>query len=150
MFSGPGVVGNCFNPTDVGPGRYTWNFPSINCPVVSIQTVDVTLVPSGRLPADTVLCAPSSPFWLRASPPGGTWSGPDVTPAGVFTPTPTPGTTELRYELPGVCATLPYHVTVPAQAGLLASWTAPDCPANTLAPRHLRFAATGPAVALVR
>ena len=154
VFSGPGVVGNRFNPADVGPGRYTlrytWNFPSINCPVVSIQTVDVTLVPSGRLPADTVLCAPSGPFRLRASPPGGTWSGPGVTPAGVFTPTPTPSTTELRYELPGACATLPYHVTVPAQLGLLASWTAPDCPANTFAPRPLRFAATGPGAAQVQ
>ena len=154
VFGGPGVVGNRFNPADVGPGRYTlsytWNFPNINCPVVSTQTVVVALVPPGHLPPDTVLCGSTAPFQLRATPTGGTWSGPGVTAAGLFTPTAMPGTTTLFYELPGACATLPYHVTVPTQAGLITSWTAPGCGSNAFAPRLLRFAATGPGAAQVQ
>ncbi|WP_201978006.1 DUF7948 domain-containing protein [Hymenobacter rubidus] len=154
VFSGPGVVGNRFNPADVGPGRYTvsytWNFPNINCPVVSSQTVVVSLVPTGHLPADTVLCGSQAPFMLRATPTGGTWSGPNVTAAGTFTPPAAPGTTELHYELPGACATLTYHVTVPAQGSITAHWTVPGCPDNTYAPRRLRFEATGSAAAHVQ
>ena len=71
VFSGPGVVGNRFNPADAGPGRYTlsytWNFPGIDCPVVASQTVEVD--PSARrLPADTVLCPGTAPVSAAGQP----------------------------------------------------------------------------------
>ncbi|MBF9221449.1 gliding motility-associated C-terminal domain-containing protein [Hymenobacter ruricola] len=153
-FSGPGVVGNRFSPSDAGPGHhvisYTWNFPTVRCPIVVTQAVDVTVVSSVQLPPDTVLCASQAPFQLRASPPGGTWSGPGVTATGLFTPPATPGTTELFYNLSAGCATAPYHVTVPAESNIAAAWAALDCGANGVAPRRLRFTATGAAAGQVR
>ncbi|MBF9142891.1 DUF7948 domain-containing protein [Hymenobacter properus] len=146
-FGGPGVVGNRFNPGDVGPGRYTltytWDFPQVRCPIVVSQTVVVSVVPNVRVPADTTLCNSQTPFQLRASPPGGAWSGPGVTAAGVFTPPTTPGTVELHYELPGGCTTAPYRITIPAAPGFTAAWTGLDCAENQIAPRRLRFTAAG-------
>jgi len=153
-FGGPGVVGNRFNPGDVGPGRYTitytWDFPQVRCPIVVSQTVVVSVVPTVRLPADTTLCNSQAPFQLRASPPGGAWSGPGVTAAGIFTPPTTPGTVELHYELPGGCATPPYRITIPAAPGFTATWTALDCPDNLVTPFRLRFDATGPTASQVQ
>ncbi|MBH8560215.1 DUF7948 domain-containing protein [Hymenobacter negativus] len=154
VFSGPGVVGNRFNPSDAGPGRhtltYTWDFAQVRCPTTISQTVNVSLVPAVHLPPDTVLCAPPASLQLRASPAGGTWTGLGVTAAGVFTPPTAPGTTTLYYELPGSCDPAPYRVTVPAQLSAQARWTVPACPANAYAPRRLRFEATGAASAQVQ
>jgi hypothetical protein len=153
-FSGPGVVGNRFNPTDAGPGHhvisYTWDFPGVRCPIVVTQSVDVAVVSAVRLPADTVLCAGQAPFQLRASPPGGTWTGPGVTPAGLFTPPAQPGTTELHYSPAVGCASAPYHVTVPATTNIAAAWVPVECSANLVAPRRLRFTAVGVAAGQVR
>jgi hypothetical protein len=154
VFGGPGVVGNRFNPADAGPGHhtltYTWDFPSIRCPVVATQTVDVVLVATAQLRPDTVLCAGQGPFQVRALPAGGTWSGPGVTPAGLFTPPTVAGTTELYYTLADGCPSPPYRITVPPRPTFLASWTATACATTALAPRTLRFEATGPAAAEVR
>ncbi|MDO7848984.1 gliding motility-associated C-terminal domain-containing protein [Hymenobacter sp. M29] len=146
-FGGPGVVGNRFNPGDVGPGRYTltytWDFPELRCPIVVSQTVVVSVVPNVQVPTDTTLCNSQGPFQLRASPAGGTWRGPGVTANGMFTPPTTPGTVALYYELPGGCATAPYRITIPAAPGFTATWTALDCADNPVAPLRLRFAASG-------
>ncbi|MDB5271075.1 MAG: hypothetical protein JWP58_4115 [Hymenobacter sp.] len=153
-FSGPGVVGNRFNPSDAGPGRhtltYTWDFPEVRCPITITQTVPVSLVPAVHLPPDTVLCLNAAPLALRASPAGGTWTGPGVTAAGLFTPPAAPGITTLYYELPGTCDPAPYRVTVPAQLSAQARWTVPACPDNARAPRLLRFEATGGAAGQVQ
>jgi hypothetical protein len=155
-FSGPGVVANRFDPATVGPGRYvlsyTWNYPNVNCPITATQTVEVLLVPPPRLPADTVLCTGSRvPFQLRATPAGGTWAGPGVTAGGMFTPPATPGTSVLTYTTPGGCGSATYRLTVPAQPTSAAvRWLAPACPANSSAPRHLRFEATGVSAAQVQ
>lgn len=153
-FGGPGVVGNRFVAAEAGPGRhvltYTWAFDGRRCPVVATQLVTVTLVPPIRLPADTVLCTSQGPFQLRASPAGGTWRGPGVTPSGVFTPPAQPGTTALHYDLLNGCPARPYRVTVPTEPTFVPDWTVPACAGNDLAPRHLRFQATGTGAALVR
>ncbi|MBD2723619.1 gliding motility-associated C-terminal domain-containing protein [Hymenobacter armeniacus] len=151
-FGGPGVVGNRFNPTLAGPGRHvlTYTLPFLTCTQVVTTVAEVTLLAPIRLPADTVLCLDPAPFRLRATPAGGTWTGPNVTAAGVFTPQLTPGTSVLTYTLPDGCGTAPYRVTVPAQPTFAARWSAIDCSGNALAPRLVRFEATGPAAAQVQ
>ena len=147
-FAGPGVNGVRFNAAWLGPGTYpityTYQTPGLPCPVTASTTITVVLIPAIQLPADTVLCAAQTPFQLRAQPPGGSWSGPGVTPAGVFTPPSAPGTTTLVYNSPGACSSQPYHVTVPPNPTFAASWAPLACADNRLAPRRLRFTATGP------
>lgn len=147
VFGGPGVVGNRFNPAMVGPGHYTvtYTIRYLTCSYTATQEVEVLLLPPIHLPADTVLCADQTPFRLRASPAGGTWSGLGVTAAGIFTPPSAPGTTTLTYTLPGGCGTAPYHVTVPTEPTFTPRWSIPYCSTNLLAPLLLRFEATGPA-----
>ena len=152
VFGGPGVTGNRFNPALAGPGRHllTYTVPFMTCTIVATTVAVVTQLGTISLPADTVLCAGQTPFRLRATPAGGSWSGLGVTAAGVFTPPAAPGTTVLTYALPGGCGTAPYRVTVPTQPTFAAHWTAPTCPGNNLAPRLLRFEATGAAAAQVQ
>ncbi|TLM95049.1 DUF7948 domain-containing protein [Hymenobacter jeollabukensis] len=150
-FSGPGVSGNRFNPALAGPGRHTLTYAvnfeallGIDCPITVTQEVEVILLSPISLPADTVLCLDLKPFQLRAQPAGGTWSGAGVTPTGLFTPPAAPGTSVLTYTLPGGCGSQPYRVTVPAELTPTASWTAPACQTTDVAPRLIRFEATGP------
>ena len=152
QFGGPGVVGNRFNPSQAGPGRHriTYTLPFMDCVVVATSTIEVSQLAPIRLAADTVLCFGQTPFRVRATPAGGTWSGPGVTAAGVFTPPASPGTAVLTYTLPGGCGSAVYRVTVPTEFTFQAGWTVPACPANLHAPRHLRFEATGPAAARVQ
>jgi hypothetical protein len=153
-FAGPGVALNQFNPGIAGIGRhlisYTYLPPGLDCPITVQRTAVVTDVPVISLPPDTVLCASFAPFVLRASPSGGVWSGPGVTAAGIFTPPATPGTSVLTYALGGGCGERFYRVTVPEAPTFGASWVAPGCDANLVAPRLLRFTATGPAAERVQ
>jgi hypothetical protein len=152
IFGGPGVVGNRFNPALAGPGRHvlTYTIRFMTCTLVATTVAEVTQLAPIRLPADTVLCLDQTPFRLRAAPAGGTWSGPHVTAAGLFTPPAAPGTSVLTYTLPGGCGTAPYHVTVPVEPTFNARWSAPDCAGNNLAPRLVRFEASGPAAGQVQ
>ena len=152
IFGGPGVVGNRFNPALAGPGRHviTYTIRFMTCTIVATTVAEVTQLTPIRLPADTVLCLDQTPFRLRAAPVGGTWSGPHVTAAGIFTPPASPGTSVLTYTLPGGCGTAPYRVTVPAQPTFVARWSAPDCAGTNLAPRLVRFEAAGPAAEQVQ
>jgi hypothetical protein len=151
VFGGPGVVGNRFNASQAGPGIHTLTYTVrfMTCTIVATQRVEVRPLAPIQMPADTVLCADQAPFRLYASPAGGTWTGLGVTAAGVFTPPSAPGTTVLTYTLPDGCGSAPYRVTVPVEPTFNARWTAPDCPGNNLAPRRLRFEATGPAASQV-
>ncbi len=153
IFSGPGVDANRFNPAQVGPGvyvvSYTYQVPGLACPVVATLAIEVTAPPPVRLPADTVLCVSAAPFQLRASP-GGTWHGLGVTPDGYFTPPGTPGTVRLTYRLPGNCGAATLNVTIPPDLSFTATWAAPACADNRVAPRRVRFAAAGPLAARVQ
>ena len=152
QFGGPGVVGNRFNPSLSGPGRHriTYTVPFLDCEAVATTIIEVRQLAAIQLPADTVLCFDQTPFRVRATPAGGTWSGPNVTAAGLFTPPASPSTSVLTYTLPGGCGSGVYRVTVPPEPTFRAGWTVPACPANLRAPRHLRFEASGPAAARVR
>jgi hypothetical protein len=101
-------------------------------------------------PADTILCPGSTqPFRLRASLPGGVWTGPGVSgsvAAGfVFTPTAAlVGTTSLTYSVAnGACTgTATRRVTVVPAPVVTAAWAPVACAETRLAPLALRFAIT--------
>ena len=89
-FSGPGVNGNRFSPTEAGPGTHTLTYTLPGATGVCGTATQTVVVLGTRLqigPRDTALCgADLRPFQLRASPPGGTWRGPGVTSGGWFDP----------------------------------------------------------------
>ncbi|OGX90276.1 gliding motility-associated C-terminal domain-containing protein [Hymenobacter coccineus] len=88
-FSGPGVTGNSFSPQAAGAGTHTLTYTvadSLACGAATQQVVVTSPVQALTSP-DTTLCADQlRPFQLRSSPAGGTWSGPGVSPGGLFTP----------------------------------------------------------------
>jgi gliding motility-associated-like protein len=88
-FSGPGVVGNSFNPTVAGVGTFTLRYAladTVSC-ATATQTIVVKKLPDVAAGPDSTLCADQlRAFQLRGLPAGGVWSGPGVTPDGLFTP----------------------------------------------------------------
>ncbi|MFD1467299.1 gliding motility-associated C-terminal domain-containing protein [Hymenobacter caeli] len=149
-FSGPGVSGNTFSPQAAGPGTFTLSYTvadSLACGAATQQVV----VGSGlaaRVRPDTTLCASQlQPFQLRGSPAGGVWSGPGVSPTGLFTPPNTQnrgGTFDLVYTVaqgpcqsaatrrvvlaPANLADVPLNLPVCAAAPQYAGLAPFDCP----------------------
>ncbi|SES82865.1 DUF7948 domain-containing protein [Hymenobacter actinosclerus] len=90
-WSGPrGLSGSTFDPRLSGPGTFTLTYSisdTLACGAASTTiTVNAPAVPKAG--PDLTLCAyETTPFQLTgATPAGGTWSGPGVTAAGLFTP----------------------------------------------------------------
>ncbi|MFB9863469.1 DUF7948 domain-containing protein [Rufibacter immobilis] len=110
VFSGKGVTGSTFNPAVAGPGKHTITYRSDGsngfCGLVT-KEVEV-LAPTLSIGPDTTLCPGNvNPFQLRASVPGGTWSGDFVSSTGYFSPPlDFTGTVEVTYS-----AALPCPVT---------------------------------------
>ncbi|WP_375433921.1 gliding motility-associated C-terminal domain-containing protein [uncultured Hymenobacter sp.] len=89
-FSGPGVSGNTFNPVTAGVGTHTLTYSvsdTLGCGSIS-QVVPIGIAPQVRVGRDTTICIDQmKAFQMRGmSPAGGTWSGPGITPGGLFTP----------------------------------------------------------------
>ena len=94
-WSGPGVAGNAFSPARAGAGTHTLTYAlpdSVHCGASTLQiTVAAPPVVSAG-PAITRCADETAPFQLTgATPANGTWSGPGVTAAGLFTPPDTRG-----------------------------------------------------------
>ncbi|MGI4875569.1 MAG: gliding motility-associated C-terminal domain-containing protein [Janthinobacterium lividum] len=97
-WTGPGVSGSVatgfvFTPSAALMGTQTLTYTvqgAGSCASVRSQattTVQVLFALTAAMPADTVLCPGAvQAFQLRATPTGGVWSGPGVSPTGVFTP----------------------------------------------------------------
>jgi PKD repeat protein len=88
-WSGPGVAANAFTPATAGLGVHTltYNYTDINgCSSSDVLLATVNPLPVVNAGNDTTLCDQPFPVALVASPAGGTWSGTNVTPAGIFTP----------------------------------------------------------------
>ncbi|MBK7943124.1 MAG: PKD domain-containing protein [Flavobacteriales bacterium] len=89
-WSGNGVnATGLFDPALAGPGAQllTYTYPDPNgCIVVDQLTVQVDPLPVLSLTIDTTFCDQPFAQQLPASPPGGTWSGPNVTASGLYTP----------------------------------------------------------------
>ncbi|MGI4865592.1 MAG: gliding motility-associated C-terminal domain-containing protein [Janthinobacterium lividum] len=107
-WSGPGVSGSAaggfvFTPSLALVGIQTLTYSVISaqgCTGQGSTTVQVLSALPITLAADTALCPGSTAaIRLRASVPGGVWSGPGVTASGVFTPPATPGTVSVVYTL---------------------------------------------------
>ncbi len=70
---------------------------SFNCSASATSTITVNPLPVVNAGPDITLCNQPIPYNLTGfSPPGGSWSGINVTPGGVFTPNGT-GTFTLTY-----------------------------------------------------
>ncbi len=155
-FSGPGVVGNTFSPRAAGAGTFTLAYAladSLACGTATQQVV-VSSSFTALLSPDTTLCADQRrPFQLRGRPAGGTWSGPGVSPAGLFTPPNTEnrgGVFDLTYTVtqppcqasgvhrvvlaPASLADVPLNLPVCAAAPRFAGLAPFDCPLAPLLP----------------
>ena len=79
-----------FNANTAGIGTHTITY-TLNKDGQCGSATQTVVVRGTRLrvfPADTILCGEAPhPIQYRASPPGGTWSGPNISPTGYLTPT---------------------------------------------------------------
>ena len=119
FFSGPGVrynylsagnYGASFSPALAGPGAHTITYTlsqNGQCGTAT-QVVTVRGTRIRLFPADTTFCGEvPRPFQVRATPAGGVWSGPNISPTGYWSPTvlkPTSPTT-YTYTSPDGCMT---------------------------------------------
>lgn len=89
-WSGNGVSpAGLFDPAlaAIGPNVLTYTYPDPNgCIVVDQLTIQVDALPVLTVTTDTTFCDQPFAQQLPASPPGGTWSGPNVTTSGLYTP----------------------------------------------------------------
>jgi PKD repeat protein len=81
IWSGPGVLGNSFNPAMAGVGNHLIRYDITNasgCSDNSQITITVVPLPDATItPVDTI-CVQDNPVILSAHDPGGTWSGTGV------------------------------------------------------------------------
>ncbi|MEL6274712.1 MAG: PKD domain-containing protein, partial [Bacteroidota bacterium] len=89
QWSGPGVTGGgVFDPAAAGPGTHTLTYTLMGQVCSSSTELVVTVFASAVVTVqDESLCEDGDPVVLSANPPGGSWSGPQVTPDGTFDPT---------------------------------------------------------------
>jgi PKD repeat protein len=87
LWSGPGIVGNTFNPAVSGYGNHTITYKIVDingCMATDHITLTVAVPDATIYPIDT-LCIDSSPITLKAHDMGGVWSGPGVV-GNIFDP----------------------------------------------------------------
>jgi len=88
-YTGPGVNGGTFYPSQVGLGTYTLDYTTVSvtgCPIEFQATIVVNAVPSVSTSNFANTCASAVPIALTGgSPAGGTWSGSGVS-GGNFDP----------------------------------------------------------------
>ncbi|MES2588863.1 MAG: PKD domain-containing protein [Bacteroidota bacterium] len=101
-WTGTGITNptGIFDPAIAGNGShiltYSFTDPLTNCSNTDFLTATVSALPVVNAGNDTVLCNQPLAVQLPSSPPGGVWSGPNVTVDGLFTPSGT-GVFELFY-----------------------------------------------------
>lgn len=101
-YSGPGVSGNQFDPSDAGTGTHTITYSYTNaqgCSNSATSSITVNASPSVTLSGFNTVCVDAAPFALTGgSPAGGTYTGPSVS-SGVFNPaTAGVGTHTIQYK----------------------------------------------------
>lgn len=80
IFSGPGVGNGVFNPAGLsGTVRIWYKVNAGACSDSVASDVTITSNPAVTLLVDTLICLPTGTITLRASTPGGVWSGPGIT-----------------------------------------------------------------------
>jgi gliding motility-associated-like protein len=131
---GPGVLltaaGPTFAPAQLGAGTYSLSYSSGSgtCDLRGTLPVTVTAPVALSLPPDTVLCpGTTQAFRLRATTAGGTWTGPNVSSTGIFTP-PT-----------GFTGSVTRRVSVAPAPTYAARWEPEICAETRQAPLTVRF-----------
>jgi gliding motility-associated-like protein len=107
-WSGPGITNGTsgtFAPQIAGLGSHTITFepadPCFNDTTIVIQVQDL---PDLAITSPDGFCIDGSPYQFTSAVAGGTWSGPGITAAGVFTPaTAGIGTHVITYQVTGSC-----------------------------------------------
>ena len=148
-WSGPGVQytgsGFTFTPFLAGTGTHVLTYHTgfySPCDYTGTVTVQVSRPEVVTAGLDTLLCPGASrPFRLRGQQAGGTWSGPGVSPDGLFTPPAGfSGTVSLTYTLSDVCrSTGMRRVGVAVPPPTAPVWTPAGCPENRVVPLTLTF-----------
>ncbi len=98
-WSGNGVAANVFSPVTAGAGTHTLTYAYTDgngCSASDNLLAVVNPLPIVNAGNDTTLCDQPFPVNLIGTPTGGTWSGANVTPTGIFTPNGV-GTSVLTY-----------------------------------------------------
>lgn len=88
-FSGPGIIGNQFNPVQAGIGTHTITYSgATNCGAYqTTKTVTVTSAPEAKIINLTEdFCVNAESYQVVAEPAGGTFSGPGISTIGKFNP----------------------------------------------------------------
>jgi PKD repeat protein len=100
IWSGPGIVGNTFNPVIAGVGNHTIRYDIFNTDCSASDTEIITVLPVPVITMDHpgTMYIKGPPVTLNATPTGGTWSGTGVT-GNTFDPNAAGiGTHILQYE----------------------------------------------------
>jgi len=102
-WSGAGItnaLNGTFNPAISGSGTFAINYKKDSCS--DIVNVTVRAINAGP---PNAACPASSPFMVsNFSPPGGTWSGPNINSSGIITPTSAKSTFTVTYSWNGCTA----------------------------------------------
>jgi len=90
-WSGTGITdpAGTFTPSTAGAGNHnlTYSFTDGNgCTAIDLLIATVNPLPVVNSGNDTTLCNQPFPVQFTATPAGGTWTGPDITASGIFTP----------------------------------------------------------------
>jgi large repetitive protein len=92
-WSGTGITNplGTFNPGTAGVGThtltYTYTDPVTGCTNFDTRNATVNPLPQPNAGNDTTLCNQPIGVQFNGSPAGGVWSGTNVSPTGIFTPT---------------------------------------------------------------
>ncbi|WP_460622956.1 T9SS type B sorting domain-containing protein, partial [Hymenobacter tenuis] len=131
-----GLSGNVFNPQQAGPGTYTLQYSysdSLGCGTAT-RVLTVSPLPQPNAGPTLTFCAYETKALqlTGASPAGGTWSGPGVTPDGLFTPPDTNlrgGIFTLRYtvEVNGCTASATRRIVVTPSPTVNFPLNIPEC-----------------------
>jgi gliding motility-associated-like protein len=107
-WEGPGIqdeISGLFEPDSANAGiniiNYTFGPGCVGTTEIDIEPIDAGLVLAS--------CPGNDPFQLEASPAGGVWSGPNVSPDGIFDPA-TEGNYIVTYTVNGCDDDLPINV----------------------------------------
>jgi hypothetical protein len=107
IFSGPGVVGNVFNPAQMPVGDFQVGYTVITaagCEFTQTQPVSIReILPAEFVDLNDVYCSTDAPVQLNPISEGGVFTGPVL--AGVFDPNVAPGIYDITYTTgSGVCS----------------------------------------------
>jgi PKD repeat protein len=89
-WTGTAVTGTNFDPLTAGIGSfnltYSYTDAITGCSNSDILVATVTALPNVNAGADTTVCNQPTLINFTGTPSGGTWSGPNITAGGIFTP----------------------------------------------------------------